>query len=40
MSHPSEDFRTMYFGFAFEAISDAASRNDVMGRTMDFLPGP
>jgi hypothetical protein len=39
MSPAAEDFRTMYFGFAFEAITDAAARADVMGRAMDFLLG-
>ncbi|MEO8290552.1 MAG: M14 family zinc carboxypeptidase [Gaiellaceae bacterium] len=28
---------SLYFGFGFEGISDAATRNDVMGRSMDYL---
>jgi hypothetical protein len=28
---------TLYFGFGFEGITDAATRNDVMGRSMDYL---
>jgi hypothetical protein len=31
------DFRTLYFGFGFEAISGAANRNAVMDGTLDFL---
>jgi Zinc carboxypeptidase len=31
---------TLYFGFGFEGISDAATRNDVMGRSIDYLLGP
>ncbi len=31
---------TLYFGFGFEGISDAATRNAVMGRSMDYLLGP
>ena len=30
---------TLYFGFAFEAISAVADRNDVMDRSMDYLLG-
>jgi hypothetical protein len=30
---------TIYFGFGFEGITDAATRNAVMGRVMDFLLG-
>jgi Immune inhibitor A peptidase M6 len=29
--------RTLYIGFGFEGISDAGTRNDVMGRTIDYL---
>ncbi len=28
---------TLYMGFGFEGITDAATRNEVMGRAMDFL---
>jgi hypothetical protein len=28
---------TLYMGFGFEGISDAATRADVMGKAMDFL---
>jgi Zinc carboxypeptidase/Immune inhibitor A peptidase M6 len=28
---------TLYFGFGFEGISDAATRNEVMGASMDYL---
>jgi hypothetical protein len=28
---------TLYMGFGFEGISDAASRNVVMGRAMGYL---
>jgi hypothetical protein len=31
---------TLYFGFGFEGISSASSRNDVMGRAIDYLLGP
>ena len=31
---------TLFFGFGFEGISDAATRNDVMGRSLDYLLGP
>ncbi|MGH3029574.1 MAG: M14 family zinc carboxypeptidase [Gaiellaceae bacterium] len=31
---------TLYFGFGFEGITDAATRADVMGRSMDYLLGP
>jgi Zinc carboxypeptidase/Immune inhibitor A peptidase M6 len=31
------NFTTLYFGFGFEAIRGAASRNTVMDRTLDFL---
>lgn len=40
MSPAAEDFRTMYLGFAFEAITDAADRADVMGQAMAFLLDP
>ncbi|PWK87139.1 immune inhibitor A peptidase M6 [Lentzea atacamensis] len=30
---------TLYFGFGFEGITDAATRNDVMGRSMQHLLG-
>jgi hypothetical protein len=29
--------RTLYMGFGFEGISEAGTRNDVMGRTIDYL---
>jgi Zinc carboxypeptidase len=29
--------RTLYMGFGFEGISDAGTRNDVMGRVVDYL---
>jgi hypothetical protein len=28
---------TLYFGFGFEGISDAATRNEVIGASMDYL---
>ena len=28
---------TLYFGFGFEGISDEATRNDVMGKSIDYL---
>jgi hypothetical protein len=28
---------TVYFGFGFEGITGAATRNEVMGRAMDYL---
>ena len=28
---------TLYMGFGFEGITDAATRNEVMGKAMDFL---
>jgi hypothetical protein len=28
---------TLYMGFGFEGISDAATRNEIMGRTIDYL---
>ena len=28
---------TLYMGFGFEGITDAATRNEVMGEAMDFL---
>ena len=31
---------TLFFGFGFEGISDAATRNAVMGRSIDHLLGP
>ena len=30
---------TIYFGFGFEGITDAADRNEVMGRAIDYLLG-
>jgi hypothetical protein len=31
---------TLYFGFGFEGIADASARNEVMGRSIDYLLGP
>ena len=31
---------TLFFGFGFEGINDAATRAAVMGRSMDYLLGP
>ena len=31
---------TLFFGFGFEGIADAPSRNAVMGRSIDYLLGP
>ena len=31
---------TIYFGFGFEGITDAADRNEVMGRAMRHLLSP
>ena len=31
---------TIYFGFGFEGITDAADRNEVMARAIDYLLGP
>ena len=28
---------TLYMGFGFEGITDAATRNEVMGKAMDYL---
>jgi hypothetical protein len=36
---PKTDTRTLYFGFAFEAITSEQERNDVMARAMSFLLG-
>ena len=30
---------TLFFGFGFEGVTDAATRNQVMGRSMDYLLG-
>ncbi len=37
---PDASYRTLYLGFAFEAISSAAERAIVMGRCLDYLLGP
>jgi hypothetical protein len=31
---------TLFFGFGFEGITDAATRAAVMGMSMDYLLGP
>jgi hypothetical protein len=31
---------TLYFGFGFEGITGASTRNVVMGRALDYLLGP
>jgi hypothetical protein len=31
---------TLYFGFGFEGITDATTREAVMGASMDYLLGP
>ena len=30
---------TLYMGFGFEGITDSATRNEVMGRALDYLLG-
>ena len=36
---PDADYKTLYFGFGFEGISDASTRNAIMDKAMDFLCG-
>jgi len=40
MTPANAAFRTVYFGFGFEAITSADQRNAVMGPTIDFLLAP
>jgi hypothetical protein len=37
---PDSTYRTLYLAFAFEAITSASERADVMGRAVNFLLGP